>query len=51
MLTAKDAELLEIEDEETGKIIRCTPNHKIYTKNRGYVEAKDLLETDILDIV
>lgn len=51
MLTAKDAELFEIEDEDTGKIIRCTANHKIYTKNRGYVEAQHLLETDILDIV
>lgn len=49
-MTAKDAELIEIEDEETGKIIRCTPDHKIFTKNRGYVVAKDLVETDELDI-
>lgn len=51
MFTAKDAELLEIEDEETGKIIRCTPDHKIFTKNRGYVKAKDLKEDDVLDII
>jgi hypothetical protein len=23
-----------------------TPEHKIFTKNRGYVMAKDLVETD-----
>jgi intein/homing endonuclease len=49
-LTAKNAQLMLIEDEETGKSIRCTPEHKIYTKNRGYVMAKDLREDDILDI-
>ena len=49
-LTNPNAELLEIEDEDTGKIIRCTPEHKIYTKNRGYVMAKDLVETDELVI-
>lgn len=27
-------------------IIKCTPNHKIYTINRGWVEAKNLTETD-----
>lgn len=40
-------DLYEIEDEK-GNIITCTSNHKIYTKNRGYIEAKDILETDIL---
>jgi hypothetical protein len=34
---------LELED---GKSITCTPDHKIYTSNRGYVEAKDLTNTD-----
>ena len=33
---------------ENGNVINCTPNHKIYTKNRGYVEAKDLTEDDEL---
>jgi len=28
------------------KCIYCTPNHKILTKNRRWVEAKNLLETD-----
>lgn len=33
---------------ENGKIIKCTPNHKIMTTNRGWVKAEDLVETDIL---
>jgi intein/homing endonuclease len=45
--TATVTELIEIEDE-SGKIIRCTPNHKIFTKNRGYVRADELVETDEL---
>jgi ribonucleoside-diphosphate reductase alpha chain len=45
--TAAVTELIEIEDE-SGRIIRCTPNHQIYTKNRGYVKASELLETDLL---
>jgi ribonucleotide reductase alpha subunit len=31
-----------------GKVIRCTGNHKIYTKNRGYVEAQYLTPEDDL---
>jgi ribonucleotide reductase alpha subunit len=45
--TGESVEIIEIEDE-TGNIIQCTPEHKIYTKNRGYVEAQHLEETDIL---
>jgi ribonucleotide reductase alpha subunit len=40
-------ELYEIESPN-GNIIRCTAEHKIFTQNRGYVEAKNLLETDVL---
>lgn len=43
-LTDPSAEIMEIESEN-GNILRCTPDHKIWT-NRGYVEAKNLLETD-----
>lgn len=32
-----------------GKILKCTPDHQIYTVNRGWVEAQDLNEND--DIV
>ena len=49
MLTRKNAELIEIETD-CGQVLRCTPDHEIWTKNRGYVEAKDLLETDELVI-
>lgn len=50
-MTAKSALLMEITDEGTGKTIRCTPDHKIYTKNRGYVMAKELKEDDVLDLI
>ena len=49
-MTNPNAEILEIEDEVTGKILRCTPEHQVYTKNRGYVMAKDLVEDDELVI-
>jgi ribonucleoside-diphosphate reductase alpha chain len=29
-----------------GMELRCTPGHRIFTTNRGYVEAKDLTEDD-----
>ena len=46
-MTRKNAALMKITDEDGNSII-CTPDHKIYTKNRGYVEAKNILETDEL---
>ena len=49
-LMNSSAEVLKITDEETGKSITCTPEHRIYTKNRGYILAKDLVEDDILEI-
>jgi ribonucleoside-diphosphate reductase alpha chain len=45
--TGESTELYEIEDEH-GNIIQCTPEHQIYTKNRGYVMAKNLKEDDII---
>lgn len=47
-LTRKNADVIQLELDD-GKILKCTPDHKIYTSNRGYVEAKDLTEDD--DIV
>jgi ribonucleoside-diphosphate reductase alpha chain len=44
--TKEVSELLEIETPE-GKILRCTPDHKILTQ-RGWVEAQDLTEEDHL---
>lgn len=40
-------ELIEI-ISPIGNTIRCTHQHKIYTHNRGYVEAQDLLPNDTL---
>jgi ribonucleoside-diphosphate reductase alpha chain len=45
--TGVSEELYEIEDER-GRIIKCTADHLIYTKNRGYVKACELVETDVL---
>ncbi|MEQ4303179.1 LAGLIDADG family homing endonuclease [Plantactinospora sp. B6F1] len=29
-----------------GMVLRCTPSHRIWTTNRGYVEARELTEAD-----
>ena len=50
-MTHPDAELLEITDVETNQTIRCTPDHLIYTNNRGYIKAIELLETDELNLI
>jgi hypothetical protein len=49
--TSPKAKVMKIIDEETGKSIVVTPEHKVFTKNRGYVMAKDLTETDELVII
>jgi len=46
--TSPKARVMKITDEESGKSIVVTPEHKLFTKNRGYVMAKDLVETDEL---
>lgn len=48
--TSNSAKVMQITDEATGKSIVCTPDHKVYTSNRGYVMAKDLKEYDVLVI-
>lgn len=50
-LTRTQAEVLEITCEKTGKSVKVTPDHKIWTKNRGWIEARDLVEEDELDII
>ena len=45
-LTRKHAELVEIVTTR-GSLV-CTPDHKIYTRNRGYVEACNLTTKDKL---
>jgi len=47
-LMSESSDLLEIEDDITGFKLICTPDHLIFTKNRGYVMAKDLNENDEL---
>jgi ribonucleoside-diphosphate reductase alpha chain len=48
--TSPKAKVMKITDEESGKSIVVTPEHKVFTKNRGYVMAKHLTETDELVI-
>jgi intein/homing endonuclease len=45
--TGTNQKVMRITDENGNSII-CTPEHKIYTKNRGYVEAKYLRSDDKL---
>jgi hypothetical protein len=51
-LTRPNTEVIEliIETENGEKIIRATPDHPIYTTNRGYVRADELTEEDDLVI-
>ena len=52
-MTNNDAETIKITDEN-GNYIICTPEHLVWTENRGYVKANDLVESDelkILDLV
>ena len=46
--TSPKAKVMRITDEESGKSIVVTPEHKVFTKNRGYVMAKDLNPNDQL---
>jgi len=48
--TSPKSKVMKITDEESGKSIVVTPEHRVFTKNRGYVMAKDLTETDELVI-
>lgn len=50
-MTSTKAKVLKITDSVTGKSITCTPDHKVYTKNRGYVMAKELKSNDNLLII
>jgi ribonucleoside-diphosphate reductase alpha chain len=49
--TSPKAKVMKITDGESGKSVVVTPDHKVFTKNRGYVAAKDLTETDELMIL
>jgi ribonucleotide reductase alpha subunit len=47
-LTKHDAPTIRL-TFDNGKQIICTPDHRLYTTNRGYVEAQEL--TDLDDVV
>jgi ribonucleoside-diphosphate reductase alpha chain len=42
--TKRDAKLVKVSTTK-GDVI-CTPEHKFYTRNRGYIEAQNLQKTD-----
>ena len=45
--TRNDAEIIELELED-GTKLQLTSDHKVFTENRGYIEAGQLTEDDIL---
>lgn len=50
--TRENAELIEltIETQYGDKVLRLTPDHQVYTENRGYVRADEITEEDELVI-
>ncbi len=46
-LTANATALYHIIDN-LGNVVKCTPDHKIYTSNKGYVSAKSIVAGDSL---
>lgn len=46
-LTNKNAQVLRLE-LSNGQSITCTPNHPFFTENRGWIDAEDLTQSDIL---
>lgn len=46
-LTRKNAQIIEIEDEEGNKL-KLTPDHKVFIENKGWIKAADLKEEDII---
>ncbi len=47
-MTKQNAKILKITDSVTGRSVKVTPDHKIFTQNRGWVEAQNLLADDVL---
>ena len=45
--TIDNTDIIEIEIDD-GEKITLTPDHKVFTKNRGYIEAAHLTEKDII---
>lgn len=47
LLTKRNANIIELELED-GELLRLTPEHKVFTENRGWIEAAQLTGDDIL---
>jgi len=47
MLTRKNANIIELELED-GEKLKLTPDHRVYTKKEGWIEASLLTKTNIL---
>lgn len=45
--TRSNVDVIELELED-GEFLRLTPDHKVFTENRGYVKASGLNEKDII---
>jgi ribonucleotide reductase alpha subunit len=45
--TRENAKIIRIETEH-GNVIKLTPDHKVLTENRGYVEASELTKVDVI---
>jgi len=50
-VTQKDAKILKITDTITEKSIKVTPDHQVWTENRGWIRADHLKSDDILKII
>lgn len=46
-LTRSKANVIELELED-GALVKLTPDHLVYTENRGYIKASELTESDVL---
>lgn len=46
-LTRKNADVIKLTMSD-GSFIKVTPDHRVFTENRGWVEAKDLTAADVL---
>ena len=49
-MTGEDKETIEVYDDVNNIRLICTPDHPIYTLNRGYVKAIELNEDDQLSV-
>lgn len=46
--TKENADVIKIIDNSTGSFVKVTPDHLIYTTNRGYIKANELKDDTLL---